>query len=117
LCKHQDSEQLSTDEDSNNDYSVDSEDDDTSMTALLSHGDGYPKAAASERQNGVYLEKRPVDGLANNASGPRYELFMLRRLKVPVLYIWHCCSVGPTYLDYFTLTKNITTTATNCEIC
>lgn len=93
LCKPQDSEQSSTDEDSDNDYSVDYEGDDTSMTALLSHGDGYSKAAASERQNGVYLENRPVDGLANNVSGPRYELFMLRRYKCSIFHI-----IDQTYL-------------------
>jgi len=74
---------LSSDEDSDTDYDVDYECDDMAATALLSQDDdGYLKPATSERHNGIYSENRPVDGLANNINGPRYEmssvvLFML----------------------------------------
>jgi len=57
-------EQLSTDEDSDTDYSVDYECDNTALPLLND-------ASASTQQNGVCSENsRPVDGLANDVKAP-----------------------------------------------
>lgn len=58
---------MSTDEDTDTDYSVDYECDD--VAPLLSRDDGYVKPASSEHQNGICSENRSVDGLANNVKG------------------------------------------------
>jgi len=56
-------EQLSTDEDSDTDYSVEDEYDNMASDS--------PRPASSGQQNGVCSENnRPVDGLANDVKGP-----------------------------------------------
>jgi len=61
-------ERVSTDDDSDTDYSVDYECDSTSVPLL---SDDSLRPASSEQRNGVCSENNgPVDGLANDVKGP-----------------------------------------------